>query len=120
MKFAVKALVAVLGFVAILVGVGLAVVYFSDGEVEVRAFEKNFALVQVGDPETKVLALLGTPDAKETNFRIGQEQGFEEAYTRAKASGSTYYLVWHRGIDVVFSVGVDSKGTVRAKEYGGT
>jgi len=120
MKSAMKAVVAVLGFVAVLGGGGFAVVYFSDGEAEVRAFEMNFALIQVGDPETKVLALLGTPDAKETNFRIGQEQGFEEAYVRAKASGSTHYLVWNRGIDVVFSVGVDSQGTVRAKEYGGT
>ena len=118
MKAAIKALLAALVLLAVLGAVGLTAVYFSDDMVEMRAFEKKFSLVGLGDPKTKVLALLSEPDAKETTFRIGQEQGFEEAY--ARASGSTYYLVWTRGIDVVFSVGSDSQGTVRAKEYGGT
>lgn len=115
-----KTFIVVTGLVAIAGGAALITVYFSDDMVEMRAFEKKFASVQLGDPETRVLALLDVPDAKETAFRIGQEQGFEEAYARAKASGSAYYLVWTRGIDVVFSVGIDPKGEVRAKEYGGT
>jgi hypothetical protein len=95
-------------------------VYSSEEMAEVRAFEKKFASVNLGDPESQVLALLGKPDAKEATFRIAQEQGYEEAYARARASGSTYYLVWARGVDVVFSVGIDAQGRVRAKEYGGT
>jgi hypothetical protein len=98
----------------------MTAIYFAYDIGEVRAFEKKFALVELGDPETKVIALLGEPDAKETVFRIGQLQGFEDAYARAGASGSSYYLVWTKGVDVVFSVGIDSRGTVRAKEYGGT
>lgn len=120
MKSALKALLAACSFVVILGGIGLVAVYHSDDMVEMREFEKQFALVKVGDSEAKALSLLGTPDAKESHFRIGQVEGFEEAYSRAKASGSTYYLVWSRGIDVVFSLGVDSKGFIRAKESGGT
>ena len=120
MKSALKALVAACSFLAILGGVGLVAVYYSDDMVEMREFEKKFALVKVGDSETKAMSLLGTPDAKEPHFRIGQVEGFEEAYSRAKASGSIYYLVWARGIDVVFSLGIDSEGNIRAKESGGT
>lgn len=110
---------ATIALIAILGAIGL-MVYSSEEMAEVRAFEKKFASVNLGDPESRVLALLGKPDAKEASFRIGQEQGYEEAYARARASGSTYYLVWARGVDVVFSVGVDAQGRVRAKEYGGT
>ena len=110
---------AIVALVAILGAIGL-MAYSSEQMAEARAFEKKFASVKLGDPESQALALLGNPDAKEATFRIGQEQGYEEAYARARASGSRYYLVWARGGDVVFSVGIDAQGRVRAKEYGGT
>jgi len=87
---------------------------------EVSDFDKKFGLVEIGDPETKVLSVLGQPDAKENEFRIGQKEGFETAYARAEASDSAYYLLWYKGIDVVFTVGINSKGQVSAKESGGT
>jgi hypothetical protein len=87
---------------------------------EAREFGEKFALVQIGDSENRVLSLLGSPDSKEKKFRIGQREGFEEAYARAAASDSKYYLLWFRGFDVVFTVGFNDKGQVTVKESGGT
>jgi len=120
MRGLAKISTAVLGLLFVIGAIALLSFYSSDKMVELRAFERKFASVDIGDPETKVLALLGRPDAKESTFRIGQKGGHEDSYARAAASGSAYYLVWEKGVDIVFSVGVDSKGKVRAKEYGGT
>jgi hypothetical protein len=120
MRAPVKFLSAALGSIVAAGAVALVFFYSSDSMVELRAFEQKFAVVELGDPERKVLALLGPPDAKETTFRIGQRPGYEAAYARATATPSVYYLVWARGVDVVFSVGIDAQGRVRAKEYGGT
>jgi hypothetical protein len=87
---------------------------------ELIEFEKKFALVQIGDTEASVLSVLGQPDARENEFRLGQKKGFEEAYARANASDSAYYLLWFRGADVVFTFGIDDKGKVSVKESGGT
>ena len=109
-----------LGLVLVLGAAAFALFSFSGSMTELRAFEKKFASVDIGDSESKAIALLGPPDAKESAFRLGQERGYEESYARAAASRSAHYLVWSRGIDVVFSVGIDANGTVRLKEYGGT
>jgi hypothetical protein len=119
-KRTVKVLSILVGVPAIFIGALWMLTYYSDDAKEVRAFRSKFELVQIGDPESRVLSLLGSPDSKEAQFRIGQEKGFEDAYARAKASGSKYYLIWEKGIDVVFTVGVDDKGTVSVKESGGT
>ena len=87
---------------------------------EVSEFDERLQKILLGDSENTVRSILGTPDAIETQFRLGQEHGFEEAYDRANMSGSERYLVYFRGIDVVFSVGVNENGEVRAKEAGGT
>jgi hypothetical protein len=105
--------VVLAGLVALFIQVGSEV-------KEVAEFEKKFKLVQIGAPQASVLSVLGKPDAKENEFRIGQKEGFEDAYARAEASDSVYYLFWFRDIDVVFTVGIDSKGNVSAKECGGT
>jgi hypothetical protein len=119
-----KVVFKVLGRIAIVLvllwGLGALFVLGMPEIQEVLEFDKKFELVQIGDPETKVLSVLGKPDAKEKEFRIGQEKGFEDAYARAKVSDSVYYLVWFRGIDVVFTVGINNKGQVSAKESGGT
>jgi hypothetical protein len=53
-------------------------------------------------------------------FRLGQHGGFEKEYARAAASGSEYYLLWNKGIDVVYVVGFDKDGRVTMKAVGGT
>jgi hypothetical protein len=101
-------------------GLFVWVVRYSASENEISEFKKKFDLVQIGDSEQKVLSVLGAPDSREIEFRIGQEIGFEEAYAKAKASDSEYYLIWNRGIDCVFTIGINSKGLVSLKELGGT
>ena len=83
---------------------------------EVAEFQKKFDLVQIGDSETKVVSVLGTPEAKEKEFRLGQKEGFEVAYARAEANDSFCYLFWFKGFDVVFAVGINNKGKVSAKK----
>ncbi|MFH1618331.1 MAG: hypothetical protein ABIG11_00340 [bacterium] len=87
---------------------------------EVAEFGKKFKLVQIGDSEARVLSILGNPGDKEKEFHLGQKKGFEDAYARAEASDSAYYLFWFRGIDIVFAVGINNKGQVSSKESGGT
>jgi hypothetical protein len=120
MKVAFRFFVGLIVVVALLLGVATIYVRSTPDDQEVLEFEKSFKLIQIGDPETKALSVLGKPDAKEKEFRLGQKKGFEDAYARAEASDSTYYLLWFKGIDVVFSVGINNKGQVSAKESGGT
>jgi hypothetical protein len=111
------------GIIVLCVALTGIVAVFIQGRVEVKEvaeFEKQFKLIQIGDPEVLVLSVLGKPDAKESQFRIGQKQGFEDAYAKAAVSDSVYYLLWFRGIDVVFTVGINNKGKVSVKEFGGT
>jgi hypothetical protein len=75
---------------------------------EFTEFEGRFRTVLLGDSADRVRRVLGEPDAIETEFRLGQVEGFEAAYRRAEASVADRYLVYFRGIDLVFSVGVDS------------
>jgi hypothetical protein len=99
----------------------LALYFYNLPELkEAKEFNKNFDLVQMGDSESKVISILGKPDSKENEFRIGQKEGFEEAYSRAAGSNSKYYLLWFKGFDIVFTVGINNKGQVSIKESGGT
>ena len=109
--------------IVLFVGLGFAgaIWYpFTDEGKELRQFDAQFEQIRLGDTQDRVLLLLGLPDAKEADFRLGQREGFEDAYTRAAESRSTQYLVWVKGIDIVYSVGIDDSGVVRAKESGGT
>lgn len=119
MKVAQKIIV---GFVVVAALISLAVLFVQamPETQEVSEFEKKFKLEQIGDSEAKTLSVLGAPDAKEKEFRLGQKKGFEDAYARAGSSDSAYYLLWFKGIDVVFAVGINNKAQVSAKESGGT
>lgn len=83
-------------------------------------FYSSYEKVDVGMSETEVVALLGLADEKSTQFRLGQRDGFEQEYARAARSGSAHYLLWHKGIDVVYAVGFDGEGKVTMKAVGGT
>ena len=120
MKIVLKIIASIVVLFAVMLVVATLYVRSMPDVKEVSEFNDKFKLIQIGDPEEKVLLVLGNPDAKESEFRLGQKLGFEDAYARAEASDSVYYLLWFKGIDVVFSVGINDKGQVCVKESGGT
>ncbi|MBN2579581.1 MAG: hypothetical protein JXB10_11375 [Pirellulales bacterium] len=83
-------------------------------------FHWSFTKIQPGMLESQVVAALGTPCSKSAEFRLGQREGFEKEYARAAASGSAYYLLWEKGMDVVYAVGFDKNGRVTMTAAGGT
>lgn len=86
----------------------------------VKQFSERFNAVKVGMNESRVVALLGAPDYQGYSFRLGQENGFEDAYKRALHSGSKKFLSWYVGMEFVFTVGIDEQGKVTIAEGGGT
>jgi hypothetical protein len=84
------------------------------------AFTKTFEKITPGFDEEKVLALLGKPDEKGNEFRLGQYDGFEKAYQRASKSNTKNYWFWYRGQDIVYAVGFDDQRKVVVAEHGGT
>jgi hypothetical protein len=120
MRLLLKITVGFFLVVAVLLGFATLYVWNMPETKELSEFEEKFESVQIGDPEAKALSILGEPALKEKEFRLGQMEGFEDAYARAKASDSEYYLLWLKGIDVVFSVGINNEGKVSAKGAGGT
>jgi len=93
MKVVLKIIASFVVVVAILAGLVALVNQGMPETKEVSDFNKKFELVQLGDPEAKALSVLGKPGARESEFRLGQKKGFENAYSRAEASGSVYYLL---------------------------
>lgn len=83
-------------------------------------FHSSFKKLQVGMSEEQVVAALGAADKRSAVFQLGQSGGFEKEYARAAASGSNYYLLWSKGIDVVYTVRFDKDGRVTMKAVGGT
>lgn len=84
------------------------------------AFHGRFKSVNAGMSRAEVITLLGEADEKSNSFRLGQYEAFEHEYERAKRSNSEYYLVWHRGIDVVYTVGFDAEDEATITAVGGT
>jgi hypothetical protein len=87
---------------------------------EYREFERRFSAVTLGDSREKVFDRLGKPDDVDGDFRLGQIEGHEDAYERARNSGAIEYSFWFRGIDVVFAIGFDETNKVTLTEFGGT
>jgi hypothetical protein len=83
-------------------------------------FETKFEKVMLGMNRQEIEGLLGKPDKESREFHLGQYNGFEEEYEKAKKSNAAYYLFWNRDIDFVYVVGMDSKGNAVFKSYGGT
>ena len=120
MKTTIKIIFSTVVVFGLFAGVIAIIGYSMPSAREVRKFSHKFELIKIGAPETNVLSILGKPDAKENEFRIGQETGYEYAYKRAKSSDSIYYLLWFKGVDMVFTIGINKKGQVSVKESGGT
>jgi hypothetical protein len=87
---------------------------------EDKDFHARFEGIEIGMPESLVLSLLGSPDDHSSEFYLGQKEGFEEAYMRAAASGAINYVMWHRGIDLVYAIGFNKEGNAAVVESGGT
>ena len=111
-RFLAGAIVVVciaVGFVALHIFMGYGVTFYG-----------SFDRIQSGMSETQVVAALGAADERSAEFRLGQYEGFEKEYARAAGSGSSYYLLWNKGIDVVYAIGFDRNGRVTMKAIGGT
>ena len=87
---------------------------------EDKEFRTRFAGVEMGMSETSVLSMLGSPDNHSVEFYLSKQEGFEEAYMRAATSAATNYLMWHRGVDVVYAIGLNNEGFVTVMETDGT
>ncbi len=105
--------------VVILIGLTLTTDWLITSS-ENKEFRNQYNSIEPGMPESMVVSLLGTPNDRSTEFYLGQREGFEEAYERAAESGATYYLMWHRETDMVYTVGISEEGNVAIVEAGGT
>jgi hypothetical protein len=83
-------------------------------------FHSSFRTLQTGMSEAQVVAALGAADKRSPEFQLGQPGDFEKEYARAAVIGSSYYLLWSKGIDVVYTVGFDKDGRMTMKAVGGT
>jgi hypothetical protein len=114
--------------IGLLALVSLAIVFFgtilhirSNSEFkEVAEFTEKFEKIRRGDLKSHVIALLGEAKEHSTEFRLGQEKGFEAAYERARQSNASYYLFRSKGLDVVYAVGFNERDEVVLAEHGGT
>jgi len=87
---------------------------------ENQEFRDRYKEIELGMPESMVVSLLGTPNARSSEFYLGQREGFEKAYERAAESGATHYLMWYWETDMVYTVGFNEEGNVAIVEVGGT
>jgi hypothetical protein len=87
---------------------------------ENKDFQNRYMEIELGMPESAVVSLLGTPNDRSSEFYLGHREGFEEAYERAAMSGAARYLMWRKGPDSVYTVGVDEEGKVVIIESDGT
>ena len=80
----------------------------------------NYHRIDIGDSKERVVELLGRPDSKSLEFYLAQKQGYEAEYSAAKKTNSIEYLVWNKGIDLVYSIGFDPNEKVTINAHGGT
>jgi hypothetical protein len=83
-------------------------------------FRETFSKIRSGQSEVEVLEHLGAPDERSRELHLGQRRGNEAAYARAARSGCVEYLLWRKGSDVVYAVGVDAVRKVCFVGSGGT
>jgi hypothetical protein len=76
--------------------------------------------LEIGTHEADVIERLGPPIGTGTEFRLAQQQGYEQHYRAAAASSSVRYLFWGAGVDLVCVVGLDREQRVSYKACGGT
>jgi len=94
---------------------GINLLFFTDYQLQ-----KKFNSIHLGAPKEEVISILGPPNKRDTSFHLCQYEGFEQEYTKAKKSGSKYYLFWYGKIDMVYVVGLNDRDQVILKSCGGT
>ncbi len=99
------------------IGGAIALAIRATGDPE---FDSSFASVRPGISEAEVIRSLGDPDERSSDFRLSQRESFESTYEAASRSGATYWLLWRRGVDLTYAVGIGPSGTVVFKAVGGT
>jgi len=110
-------IVALLGLMLL---AGLVYMWTDPEYVALRQFEPAFNQIATGMAREEVERRLGPPDYTDKEFGLGQREGFEDAYERAAKSDAQYYLFWHRGVDMVFTVGFNAADEAVVIESGGT
>lgn len=80
----------------------------------------QYESIQKGMTRQEVVSKMGKPSGEGVEFRLGQYEGYEDEYERAKQSNSKYYLFWYSGIDITYAIGFDSDNKVTIKAVGGT
>lgn len=112
------------GLVLFLSLVGYFLVRWESPDNWIMGFDpwKEWAYKKIAIEMTKaeVIDLMGQPVEQSNEFYLGQYNGFEKEYERAKRSNSKYYFFWRNGIDIIYAVGFDSEDKVVLKEAGGT
>ncbi len=101
------------------IALGAVLIFMLDARC-VSQCSKKFDAIQTGMNESGVVTLLGSSGYNGSSFQLGHEQGFEDAYKRALFSDSVKYLSWDRGMDCVFTVGIDGQGKVTLTDAGCT
>lgn len=87
---------------------------------EVEEFQQRFSTLALGDSKHRVIEVLGKPDADDSDFHVGQFEGYEDDYERARESDSVDSSFWYRRLDFVFAVGFDEDEKVTLLiEFGG-
>ena len=109
-------LIGGIGIFAVIFTIAFAV-HYSSGAYE---FTSKFEEIKLGSPISKAVLLLGEPQEITNEFRLGQLQGYEEAYKKAKQSGAVSYYIWSCCIDKTYTIGVNTNKNIVVAEYGGT
>lgn len=85
-----------------------------------RHLNRAFRSIKVGMSREEVIKRMGKPSREELEFRLGQYDGNEKEYERAKRSSAKTYLFWYTGIDYTYAIGFNEQGKVVFKGAGGT
>jgi hypothetical protein len=109
--------------IGLLVGVSLPFAFFRVaalvGGEEPRLYQ-SFAQIKADMPRHEVVRLMGSEGTRSDTFRLGQLAGYEFEYRAASHSGAAYFLSWHTGVDMVFTVAFDHDDKPIYKASGGT
>jgi hypothetical protein len=79
---------------------------------ENKEFQSRYQEIEIGMQESTVVALLGAPNKRSSEFFLDQKEGFEDVYERAAQSEAIGYLIWQKKNDVVYTVGLNEEGKV--------
>ena len=75
--------------------------------------------VHFGHSREAVLELLGEPAEETAAFRLGPRKGHEQIYADAEKSGAVVWLIYHRGPDLTYAIGLAADDRVVFKARGG-